>query len=144
MGRQAGEALHVAAPHRGAAFGDLDNDGRIDVVTTSLNAPAEVLMNRSLNLNHWLAINLVGTRSNRDGLGTKIKVVTALGAQYNHATTSVGYGGSSDKRVHFGLGASTKAAAVELTWPSGTRQTLTDVAADQILTVREPAPEAKK
>jgi len=86
-----------------------------------------------------LLINLVGTVSNRDGLGSRIKITTAEGVQYNHATTSVGYGSSSDKRVHFGLGAATRADRIEIRWPSGIGQVLTDVAANQILTVREPA-----
>jgi hypothetical protein len=138
VGRSAGPGLSVAAAHRGAAFGDLNNDGRIDIVVNCLNSRPEILMNRSVNSNRWLLINLVGTVSNRDGLGSKIKITTAEGVQYNHATTSVGYGSSSDKRVHFGLGTATKVDRLEITWPSGIRQVLTDVAANQLLTVREP------
>jgi enediyne biosynthesis protein E4 len=134
----AGPSFGVPAPHRGAAFGDLNNDGRIDIVTNCLNRHPEILMNRSANSNHWLLINLVGTVSNRDGLGSRIKVTTSEGVQYNHATTSVGYGSSSDKRVHFGLGAATKVEMIEVTWLSGIKQTLANVAADQILTLREP------
>jgi hypothetical protein len=139
VGGQAGASFGVPAPHRGAAFGDLNNDGRIDIVTNCLNSRPEILMNRSANSNHWLLINLVGTISNRDGLGSRIKVTTKEGVQYNHATTSVGYGSSSDKRVHFGLGAATKVDQIEILWPSGAKQILTNTAADQILTVREPS-----
>jgi hypothetical protein len=139
VGRSAGPGFSVPAAHRGAAFGDLNNDGRIDIVVSCLNSRPEILMNRSVNANHWLLINLVGTVSNRDGLGSRIKITTAEGVQYNHATTSVGYGSSSDKRVHFGLGAATRADRIEIRWPSGIGQVLTDVAANQILTVREPA-----
>ena len=139
VGPQAGKAFEVAAVHRGAAFGDLDNDGRVDIVVNCLNSQPEILMNRSSNSNHWLVINLVGTLSNRDGLGTRIKLTTADGAQFNHASTSVGYGSSSDKRVHFGLGKATKVQALDIAWPSGVHQLLTNVAADQVLTVREPA-----
>ena len=139
VGGQAGASFGVPAPHRGAAFGDLNNDGRIDIVTSCLNSRPEILMNRSANSNHWLLINLVGTISNRDGLGSRIKVTTKEGVQYNHATTSVGYGSSSDKRVHFGLGAATKVDQIEILWPSGAKQILTNTAADQILTVREPS-----
>jgi hypothetical protein len=138
VGPLAGKSFNIPAAHRGAAFGDIDNDGRIDIVTTNLNSHPELLINRSLNSNHWLIVNLVGTRSNRDGLGAKLKVVTGKDAQYNHATTSVGYGSSSDKRVHFGLGKATKVDTLEIIWPSGIKQVLTGVTSDQILTVREP------
>ncbi|HLV85834.1 MAG TPA: CRTAC1 family protein [Candidatus Sulfotelmatobacter sp.] len=135
----AGPSFGVPAAHRGAAFGDLNNDGRIDIVTNCLNGKPEILMNRSAPSNHWLLINLVGTVSNRDGLGSRIKITAKEGVQYNHATTSVGYGSSSDKRVHFGLGAANKVDQLEVTWPSGIKQTVANVAADQILTLREPA-----
>ena len=129
-----------AARHRGCAFGDLDGDGRIDVVATALAAPAEIWMNRSQEAGHWLDIALEGTRSNRDGIGARIKVVSkSVGAQFNHMTTSVGYASSSDGPVHFGLAADKRADAVEVTWPSGTVQTLRDVAGDRILRVKEPA-----
>jgi len=134
---QGGSSFQVAAAHRGAAFGDLNNDGFVDVVTNCLNGPPEIWMNRSHPASHWLLLNLVGTRSNRDGLGARVKVVSRSGAQYNHATTSVGYGSSSDKRVHFGLGADSVVARVEIAWPSGVRQVLTNIAANQILTVHE-------
>ena len=137
VGPQAGKDFNVSSSHRGAAFGDLNNDGRIDIVTSSLNGNPEIFLNRTDNSNHWLILNLVGTKSNRDGLGTIIKITAGKNVQYNQATTSVGYGSSSDKRVHFGLGSATS-ADVEIRWPSGTRQVLTNVKADQILTVSEP------
>ncbi|MGO9086947.1 MAG: CRTAC1 family protein [Candidatus Sulfotelmatobacter sp.] len=141
---KAGASFQVAAPHRGAAFGDLNNDGRIDVVVTVLNGPPEIWMNRSGdqkggNRNHWIILKLVGVKSNRDGLGTKVKVTTSLGAQYNQATTALGYNSSSDKRVHFGLGSADVIETIELTWPSGIKQVLKKVKADQILTVTESA-----
>jgi hypothetical protein len=82
-------------------------------------------------------LNLVGTKDNRDGLGTKIKITTSEGVQYNEATTAVGYSSSSDKRVHFGLGKATTIDKIELWWPTGVKQTLTNVRADQVLTIVE-------
>ncbi len=129
--------LTVAAPHRGAAFGDFNNDGKIDIAVTVLNGPPEILMNRTANHNHWIILKLMGVADNRDGLGTRVKLVSAHGTQYNEATTAVGYNSSSDKRVHFGLGPDQLIDRIELSWPTGVRQVLTNVKADQILTIRE-------
>ena len=102
-------------------------------------------MNHSNNHNHWIIVNLVGVADNRDGLGTKVKITTSHGSQYNEATTAVGYNSSSDKRVHFGLGDATVVDRIELAWPTGVRQVLTHVSVDQILTVRESlSPPAEK
>jgi enediyne biosynthesis protein E4 len=136
---EAGLAAVPAARHRGCAFGDLDGDGRVDAVATALSADAEIWMNRSPNSGHWLDIALRGTKSNRDGIGARIKVITKSGTQYNHMTTSLCYASSSDGPVHFGLGKDARAESVEIHWPSGTVQTLQDVAADQVLKIVEPA-----
>jgi hypothetical protein len=134
----AGPDFQREAVHRGAAFGDLDNDGRVDVVVTALEAPVEIWRNVTPAANHWLLVRTVGTKSNRDGQGAKLKLVTGSGAQYNHVNTAVGYGGSSDPRAHFGLGTDTLVKELTVTWPSGTVQTLEDLSVDQVLTVREP------
>jgi hypothetical protein len=126
------------AVHRGAAFGDLDNDGRVDAVVTALDAPVQVWRDVSPRPNHWLAIQTVGTKSNRDGIGAKIKLVSPSGVRYDHVNTAVGYGGASDKRVHFGLGKDEVATRLEITWPSGIVQLLENVKADQVLVVKEP------
>ena len=127
------------ARHRGCAFGDFDRDGRVDVVVTALGRDAEIWMNRSEGSGHWLDLALEGTHSNRDGIGARIKVVTKSGVQFNQMTTSVGYASSSDGPVHFGLGADARAESIEIIWPSGIVQTLRDVEADRVLSVKEPA-----
>ena len=128
--------------HRGCAFADLDGDGRVDIVVTGLQSQAEIWMNRSPRSGHWLDVALQGTRSNRDGIGARIKVVSHSGTQYNHMTTSVGFASSSYGPVHFGLGPDAKADQVVIYWPSGTVQTLYDVAADRVISAQEPAPPA--
>jgi hypothetical protein len=131
----AGAGFSVPAAHRGAAFGDLNNDGNIDVVVTVLNGEPQLLMNRSQNHNHWIILKLVGVADNRDGLGTRVKITTANGVQYNQATTAVGYNSSSDKRVYFGLHNAAVVDQIELLWPTGVKQVLHHVMADQILTI---------
>jgi enediyne biosynthesis protein E4 len=116
---------------RGLAFGDLNNDGWMDAVTTVLGGHPVVLMNRGGD-QHWLTITLRGTRSNRDGLGARVNV----NGQTRYATTAGSYLSANDKRLHFGLGSS-KIANVEIAWPSGIRQALTDIRADQFLELRE-------
>jgi hypothetical protein len=96
-------------------------------------------MNRSSNQGHWILLRLVGVKSNRDGLGAKIRIQTSLGTQYNVATTAVGYNSSSDKRVHFGLGSASLIDTIEINWPSGVKQVMNGVKTDQILTVTETA-----
>jgi len=137
-GPTAGEAFARKAVHRGAAFGDLDNDGRMDVVVTALDGPLELWRNVSPARSHWLLVNAVGATSNRDGIGARVKIVTASGLRYGQVKTAVGYGGASDRRVHFGLGADASVRELTIAWPSGKLQTLKNVAADQVLTVREP------
>jgi hypothetical protein len=134
----AGSAILAPHLHRGAAFGDVNNDGKIDVVVSTIDDKPQLLINRTENANHWIILNLVGTKDNRDGLGTKVQITTAQGKQYNEATTAVGYNSSSDKRVHFGLGSGAMIDRIELAWPTGVKQVLTNVKADQVLTVVEP------
>ncbi len=135
---EAGLAAAPPARHRGLAFGDFDGDGRIDAVATALGADAELWMNRTEPSGHWLQLALRGTKSNRDGIGARVKVVSKSLVQYNHMTTSVGYASSSHGPVHFGLGQDAHAELIEIHWPSGIVQTLHNVAADQILKVTEP------
>ena len=135
VSEEAGASFSVPAAHRGAAFGDLNNDGKIDIVVTVLNGEPQLLMNRSQNHNHWIILKLIGVTDNRDGLGTRVKITTANGVQYNEATTAVGYNSSSDKRLYFGLQNATVVDQIELLWPTGVKQVLNHVTADQILTI---------
>ncbi|MFN7993273.1 MAG: CRTAC1 family protein [Bryobacteraceae bacterium] len=139
VSREAGPGFQGTAAHRGVAFGDLDNDGKIDAVVTVLNGPAKYLHNISANANHWILLKLTGRKSNRMGLGAHVRITAADGMkQYNDATTAVGYACASDSRVHFGLGAAASIREIEIIWPGGPRQVLRNVGVDQILAVQEP------
>jgi hypothetical protein len=127
---------------RGMAIGDLDNDGRLDVVVTTNDGPVHILHNETPTLNHWLTLKLVGHKSNRDAIGAEVKLVTAKGQQFATVSTAGSYLSSSDKRVHFGLGPESIAQSIEIRWPSGISQTLKNVHAGQILQVDEPLPGA--
>jgi len=137
---EAGLASQPPRRHRGSAVGDLNGDGRVDVVATAIGAPAEIWMNASPGENHWLELQLEGTKSNRDAIGARIKVVSASATQYNHVTFSSGYASSSAGPVHFGLGPDKSADSVEIRWPSGIVQELKNVAGDRIVRVKEPGP----
>jgi enediyne biosynthesis protein E4 len=134
---EAGLNASPPARHRGLAFGDFDADGRVDVVATAIGREAEIWMNRSPSSGHWLDISLEGTKSNRDGIGAAIKVVTGRSAQYNHMTTSVGYASSSHGPVHFGFGEEAEAGEIEIRWPSGIMQKLRNVPGNRTITVKE-------
>ena len=136
---EAGLAVQPPRRHRGSAVGDLNRDGRLDVVASAISAPAEIWINDSPGDNHWLDLDLQGTKSNRDGIGARIKVVAGGKAQYNHATYAVGYASSSAGPVHFGLARSALADSVEILWPSGIVQELKGVPTDRVIKVKEPA-----
>jgi len=123
---------------RGAAHGDYDNDGDMDLLILNLNGPAVLLRNDGGNRNHWLMVRTVGTKSNRCGIGTRICLTAGGLVQIAEVKSGSSYLSTSDPRVHFGLGAETEAAKVEIRWPSGRVQVLTGIKADQLLHVEEP------
>ena len=134
------EAGFDSAPprrHRGAAVGDLNGDGKLDLVVTALEDPAEIWINDSESTAGWLAVELEGASSNRDGIGAVVRVETSQGVQFNHATTSVGYASSSGGPVHFGVGTASEVRSVVVEWPSGVSTTVRGVPPNQILHLRE-------
>jgi hypothetical protein len=125
--------LSLMKAHRGAAFGDFNGDGRIGAVVSALGETAELWQNVSPGAQHWIELRLVGTRSNRDGIGARVRV----GTQYAEMTTAAGYASSVDAPLHFGLAGAAVAPKIEIRWPSGIVQTLTDVKADRVIEVTE-------
>jgi hypothetical protein len=136
---EAGADFQTPAAHRGLAYGDFDNDGKIDLVVSVLNGRAEVFHNVTQNRNHWLTLQLKGTKSNRMAIGARLKLTAIDGrVQYNHVSTSTGYACSSDPRVHFGLDTALAVKELEIRWPSGRVQLLRDIGVDRLVKVTEP------
>jgi hypothetical protein len=137
-----GGIFHQPWLGRGMATGDIDNDGRVDALVTTNEGPVYVLHNETPTQNHWLTLKLVGHKSNRDAIGAEVRLVTANSPQFATVSTAGSYLSSSDKRIHFGLGAESVTQSIEIRWPSGIRQTLKNVHCDQVLQVDEPIPGA--
>jgi hypothetical protein len=122
---------------RGAAYGDFDHDGDLDIVISTNNGPAYLYRNDAGNRNHWLHLKLVGTRSNRDGIGAKVVVESPGGRQWQTVHSGSSYCSQSELALTFGLGRDSKASTIDIEWPSGAKQRLTDVASGQYLTIQE-------
>ncbi len=135
----AGSVFQQTWVGRGLATGDIDNDGKIDFIVTDNGGPIHLLHNETSTQNHWLLLNLIGHKSNRDGIGAEVKVITATRSQVATVSTSSSYLSASDKRLHFGLAHDTVAKTIEIRWPSGITQTLTGVLADRIVSIDEPS-----
>jgi hypothetical protein len=145
----AGAGITTAASSRGLAVGDLWNDGKISIVISNMNDEPSLLVNQIKNTNHWIAVHTVGTRSNRDGIGARIRVKTSARTLVDEVRSGSSFDSNSDMRVHFGLGAATKIEWIEIRWPSGLTERFANLTVDQIHALREGSgaavePEAKK
>ena len=133
----AGDAMTVEKSSRGAAFGDYDNDGDLDIMVSNLNDLPNLLRNDSENSNHWLTLRLVGTKSNRDAVGAKVAALVAGGTRVVELRGGGSYLSHSDLRVHFGLGSHGQVDQLEIRWPSGQQQTFNDIQTNQFLAIGE-------
>lgn len=138
VSRTAGPVLDTKTVARGACFADYDNDGKVDTFVVNLGSPATLLHNATPTQNHWLAIKLEGTKSNRDGIGALVEVTTGADHQSAQRVAGSGYLSQDDSRLHFGLGSAAKADKITVRWPSGREQILRNVVADRVLLVEEP------
>jgi hypothetical protein len=132
-----GDEFNRPVVARGAAYGDIDRDGDLDLVVATNHGPAYLFRNDGGNRNHWLRIRTVGTRSNRDGIGAVVRITSASGKQWTMVRSGSSYCSSSEMAPTFGLGADTTLTSIEVEWPSGARDRAGPIAADQIVTVEE-------
>jgi enediyne biosynthesis protein E4 len=139
VGPSLGPAFNVAQVARGAAYADVDGDGDLDILITTNHGPARLLRNDGGNKNHWLTVRTAGTKSNRDGIGAIVRVEDAAGTTIQTVHSGSSYCSQSDLALTFGLGANTTARSVVVEWPSGTKDRVTNVAADRTVTIREGA-----
>ena len=138
VSRRAGPVLDTKTVARGACFADYDNDGKVDAFVVNLGSTGTLLHNITSTKNHWLAVKLKGTKSNRDGIGAQVEVTAGARRQTAQRVAGSGYLSQDDSRLHFGLGSATKADKITVRWPSGRNQVLRNVTADRVLTMEEP------
>lgn len=136
----AGLNLGTLYSRRGTAFGDINNDGNLDVVVFNVNAPPSVFLNETRNSNHRVLFRLIGTRSNRAAIGARVRVTTSKMSQIDEVRGGGSYNSTNDVRLHFGLGTEARMNKVEVQWPSGLRQEYSDVEADTIYEIKEGEP----
>jgi hypothetical protein len=136
---QAGSAIALASNGRGCAFGDFDNDGDVDIVINNMNDVPSLLRCDRRNDNHWIKIRLVGTRSNRSGIGARVKCVTSDLVQIDEVRSGGSYLSQSDLRIHFGLGRAERVDLLEVRWPSGQIDSFRNLSADRIVSAKEGA-----
>ena len=122
---------------RGAIYGDFDRDGDLDVLLTSNNGSVHLYRNDGGNRNHWISIRTVGTKSNRDGIGARVTITSASGRQWNTVRSGSSYASESDRALVFGLAQDQQVNSIEVAWPSGTKQTFSNVAVNQFLIIDE-------
>jgi hypothetical protein len=134
-----GAAFNRPIVARGAAYADYDHDGDLDILVTTNDGPAYLFRNDGGNRNHWISVRLVGRKSNRDGIGAVVRVASKSGKQWNMVRSGSSYCSQSDLALTFGLGSDTALDAIEIEWPSGEKQKLGGVAANQFLTIDETA-----
>ena len=134
---KAGPAIRAENLGRGCAFGDFDNDGDVDVVVNNLDGPPSVLRNDGGNRNNWIMIKCVGTRSNRSAIGTRVKVTSGGHSQIDEVMSASGYYSQNDLRLHFGLGRATQADVVDLSWPSGLKESFRNLPANHLFVLQE-------
>jgi hypothetical protein len=138
VSEDSGPAILERHSARGAAFGDIDNDGAVEVLVNNQNEPPSLLKLAASPPGHWVDLKLEGTHSNRSAIGARVKLIAGGRTQLAEVRSGGSYLSQSDFRLHFGLGASDTVDAIEIRWPSGRRQKLADRKADRVLTVREP------
>ncbi len=137
ISQQAGPAFRELHSSRGAAFGDFDNDGAVEVAVNNQNEPPSLLKQAINPPGHWVMLKLIGTRSNRSAIGARVKLITAGHAQSGEVRSGGSYLSQSDLRLHFGLGSATNIERIEIAWPSGRRQVLENQKCDRVLTIEE-------